>query len=83
MLFLALIGFTLNRNMMKFRKFEAYTGNRLFRIEEDFPEVGAYLYIFEEKVCVNDFLQNSVKECQDFALEEFDVPLDRWVERVQ
>jgi len=50
----------------------------VFRIEEDAPEVGAYLYVYENGQCVYDYLQDSIEMCKEFALEEFSVPLDSW-----
>ncbi len=47
-------------------------------IEEDKPDVGAYLYIFLPDGTQYDYLQNSVLDCQEFALEECGVPMDHW-----
>jgi hypothetical protein len=59
----------------------AYHG-KLFRIEEDYPEVGAYLYVYENGKCVYDYLQNSIKDCMEFAVEQFGVPINSWNEIV-
>lgn len=40
----------------EYRIFEAIYGNRLFRIEEDIPEVGFYLYVYENNACIYDYL---------------------------
>ncbi len=53
---------------------------QIFRIEEDYPDVGAYLYVFEKEKDKYDYLQNSVKDCIEFAFEEFGVPIDSWDE---
>ena len=52
--------------------------NLTFVIEEDLPEVGFYLYVYENGKCINDFLQDSLEECKDFALQEFNVPKNSW-----
>ena len=51
-----------------------------FEIKDDFPDVGAYLYIWDEKgVGVGDHLQDSVQICMEQALEDYGVPLDSWM----
>ena len=52
------------------------------RIEESFPEVGAYLYVFKGKKCIKDFLQNNISVCKKFALEKYGVPINQWLEIV-
>jgi len=54
-----------------------YNGNT-FEIAEDKPEVGAYLYAFISDGRQFDYLQNSIVDCQEFALEEFNVPILNW-----
>lgn len=49
-----------------------------FEIVEDYPEVGAYLYVYENDQCIRDDLQDSVAICQEVALEDYGVPLDCW-----
>ena len=51
-----------------------------FEIEQDYPQVGAYLYVYEGDKCVKDFLQDTVSDCQSFALEEYGVPTNIWKE---
>ena len=51
-----------------------------FRIEPDFPEVGVYLYVFDGEKCIYDYLQDDNKMCQEFAFDEFGVPLTAWTE---
>ncbi len=65
---------------MEFKKFEAKINGQLYEIGEDLPEVGAYLFVYENDVCVRDDLQNTIKDCMEIALEMFDVPLDAWLE---
>jgi len=50
----------------------------LCEIEEDKPEVGAYLYVFMPDGTQYDYLQNTILDCQEFALEEFEIPLNCW-----
>ena len=61
--------------------YEAEHDERRFTIEEDFPEVGAYLYVFQNEKCIRDFLQNDVDACKQFALKEYGVPLSKWRSR--
>ena len=63
----------------KFDIYESLQGNRIFKIEEDYPEVGVYLYVYENGYCVKDYLQNDIDTCKALALEEYNVPLDSWV----
>jgi hypothetical protein len=65
---------------MKFKILEADFNERIFRIEEDYPSVGSNLYIYENGKCIKDFLQNSIKDCMEFAEEEFGLPVELWVE---
>ncbi|WP_421977250.1 hypothetical protein [Roseivirga seohaensis] len=50
-----------------------------FVIEEDYPEVGVYLYVYQNGKCIRDYLQNSIEACKEIALENFDVPIEKWV----
>jgi hypothetical protein len=49
-----------------------------FIIEEDLPEVGFYLYVYQNEKCIRDYLQDDLAACKSFALAEFGVPLDAW-----
>lgn len=66
----------MNRNT-----FEAHHEGQIFRIEEDFREVGAYLYVYEGHVCVRDYLQNDIEACMKLALDEYSVPLAAWAQK--
>ncbi len=66
---------------MEFKIFEAAHNNLVLKIEEDYPEVGAYLYVYEDGICVRDFLQNDIDTCKDLAYEEYQVPLDKWIKK--
>lgn len=57
---------------------EAHHGELRFTIEEDLPEVGAYLYVFRGDKCIRDSLQNDIDTCKEVALEDFEVSLDKW-----
>lgn len=61
-----------------FNIYESIHNNRIFKIEEDYPGVGAYLYIYENEQCIYDYLQDNIEMCKEFAFEEFNVPIDSW-----
>ena len=63
---------------MKFKKFVSMYGNKKFIIDEDLPEVGAYLYVYDGDKCVYDCLQDNIELCKEVAHEEYQVPLDSW-----
>lgn len=66
---------------MKYKILETVWEKTTYKIEEDVPEVGVYLYCYENGLCVCDYLQNSIEECKIFALEEFGVPIENWKEK--
>jgi hypothetical protein len=49
-----------------------------FEIVLDKPEVGVYLYVYENGRCVRDELQNDVEACKDVAFEDYGVSKDSW-----
>jgi hypothetical protein len=51
-----------------------------FVIEEDHPNVGAYLYVYQGGKCVRDFLQNDEAMCIEIAFENYGVPRELWSE---
>lgn len=57
---------------------EAIYENRNFRIEEFSPEYGFYIFVYENGECICDYVQDTVEICQEFALEEFNVPIESW-----
>ena len=63
---------------MKHRMLESKHDGKRFRIEEDYPEVGSYLYVYEGENCIRDHLQQSVEACIQLASEEYGVPVDSW-----
>jgi hypothetical protein len=63
---------------MEFKILEVVIDGKKFRIEEDYPEVGSYLYVYEGEICINDYLQDNIQICKQLALEIHKVPLDKW-----
>jgi hypothetical protein len=63
---------------MKLKILEVNHNGKKFRIEEDYPEVGSYLYIYEGEKCIKDYLQNDIETCKQVAFEDYKVPLDKW-----
>lgn len=53
--------------------------NYTLKIEEDLPEVGAYLYVYKGSFCTHDFLQNNIEMCKKMAFEDYGVPFDIWI----
>ena len=50
-----------------------------YEILEDLPEVGFYLYKYnQDGKCDYDTLQNTFETCVDVAYEEFNVPKSLW-----
>lgn len=54
-----------------------------FIIEADLPEVGVYLYVYENGRCIYDYLQGSIEMCREFAFEKFNVPKNIWHVNIQ
>ena len=65
---------------MEFRKLEVTYGGQKYSIEEDLPEVGAFLYVYDEKISKYDWLQNDIEMCKQVAFERYGIPLDSWIE---
>jgi hypothetical protein len=63
---------------MKFKKLISNHDGKKYLIEEDLPEVGAYLYVYEGDNCIFDYLQDNIEVCIRLAYEEFTVPMDSW-----
>jgi hypothetical protein len=63
---------------MEFKVLEVEYNGIKFKIEEDRPEVGAYLYVYCNNKCIKDILQDSIEICKEVALEEFGVPMGKW-----
>ncbi len=65
---------------MEFKKHIAYNNNFTFIIDEDFPNVGAAIYICENYKVIKDYFQKSVQICKEQAFEEYGVPIEDWEE---
>lgn len=63
---------------MKFKILETEFDGKKFKIEEDYSEVGSYLYVYEGEKCIKDYLQNDIETCKQVAFEDYKVPLDKW-----
>lgn len=66
---------------MIFNKITSKHKNLIFIIEEDFPEIGTYLYVYENGKCIKDSLQDNISTCKEFAFEEYGVPTESWKEK--
>jgi hypothetical protein len=66
---------------MRFRTFTANTPDLAFKIEGEFFELGAYLYVYSNGHCTFDDLQNSIQDCMEIAEEYYGLPLTAWIEK--
>jgi len=64
-------------------EYVAEKGDLSLTIEPDLEEVGAYLRVYLGTKDVADHLQDSVGKCMEFALEEYDIPIESWQERTK
>ncbi len=69
---------SVSRHFMK-----AEYNNLVFIIQEDSPEIGFYLYVYQNGKCTHDYVQDSIESCKDFTLEEFNVPKSAWQQNNQ
>ncbi len=53
--------------------------NKRFFIEEDYPEVGYYLYVYENGQCIKDDLQDDIETCKKVAFDDYEVPYNKWM----
>lgn len=60
------------------KKLISHIGSKRFIIDEDLPEVGVYLYVYDRENCIYDYLQDSIENCKAIALEKYNVSLDSW-----
>ncbi|MCP3660684.1 MAG: hypothetical protein GY830_10405 [Bacteroidetes bacterium] len=67
---------------MDYKVFFLEYNNYTFKIEEDNPEVGVYLYVFKNDKCIKDYLQNTVQDCKEIALEDYGVPIKEWESKI-
>lgn len=56
----------------------AHYGGTKFEIVQDEPEVGVYLYVYDDGRCIRDELQNDVETCKEIAFEDYGVPKEIW-----
>jgi|ERR1035437_4071105 acyl carrier protein len=68
----------LDESVIEFKIFESKLKGLKFKIEEDYPDVGWYLYVFEGEKCTYDYLQDTFQICKEFAFKKFEVPIDSW-----
>ena len=67
--------------MKKYKLYTTTKGENHFVIEEDLPDVGWYLRIYDnQNNCVADYLQDTFKDVMDFASEEFEIDNSNWKE---
>jgi len=60
---------------------EATHKNQRFRIEQDQPDVGWYLYVFDKNEnCIADHLQDTLEIVMEDAFEEYQVPKNSWTD---
>ena len=52
-----------------------------FKIVEDDPDIGWYLYVFQNGNSVYDSLQDDIDTLKEIALEKFSCPLSNWKAR--
>ena len=62
---------------MKYRKYKAEFTGKIFMIEQDLPEVGWYLYVYEDGRNTYDYLQDTLEIAMSQAEEDFGVPMDK------
>lgn len=63
---------------MNRQKYKAEYSEKIFVIKQDKPEVGWYLYVYENRRCIYDYLQGTLEITKEFAEEQFGVPLEKW-----
>jgi len=53
--------------------------NCTYRIEEDNPAIGWYIYVFDKKgKCINDHLQETKEMAFRFCQEKYNIHEDKW-----
>ena len=52
-----------------------------FEIVKDNPDIGYYLYVYDEERCIRDYLQNDEDTCKQVALEEYGVEPSSWTDK--
>lgn len=63
----------------RFEKYFIKAENESFLIEEDFPEIGWYLYRIDRNgKTTHDYLQDTKDDAMKYALEVFQIPITSW-----
>ncbi|MDY6024789.1 hypothetical protein [Bergeyella zoohelcum] len=65
---------------MKYRIYIVEKKGVIYRIEEDYPEVGCYFYVIKNGRIIYDSLQDNVKSCMEIAEEEYGILESEWME---
>ncbi|QMU62224.1 MAG: hypothetical protein GKR92_11180 [Gammaproteobacteria bacterium] len=63
-----------------FKKYKAVIGGNKYVIKEDLPEVGWYLFVYENDICIKDYLQETLAIAKEQAQEDCSVPENAWEE---
>jgi hypothetical protein len=53
-----------------------HSGRRFLIVHDS--TAGFYLYVYEGAKCTHDYLQDSLDAAQEFARDEFGVPVQSW-----
>jgi len=64
----------------EYKKYKAKIDEKDFVIEQDNPDIGWYLYVYENGKCVKDHLQDDLETTKTQAKEEYGVPENAWTE---
>lgn len=65
----------------KYKVLECKSRDKRFRIEEDLPDVGWNLYVYDlNGKCIADHLQDNLETILDFAFEEYQIPKTNWID---
>ena len=63
---------------MKFRIYEVSKLNFRFRIEEDLPGIGWYIYIYKDDILLYDYLQDTLEVSKNFVNDRYEINDDDW-----
>lgn len=66
------------REFLPYRKFVTLSGNRLFVLEGNYPELGVYLYVLEGGHSTHESLHNSFEIGRQQALDVLGIPVEAW-----
>jgi hypothetical protein len=65
---------------LEMKKYKAVLSVREFIIEQDLPDVGYYLYVYENGKCIKDYLQNNLPKIMKQAEELYGIKSEMWKE---